>query len=295
MSMRKKKLLIEEDKEDYMARYKLGIFNKKDGRAIDLDSIIKLEKLDNLDDFTTEFKNETELKLYLFKQNLISRQELEQDINVSYRYNGKVKKISVFYQDMKKYLDIAHLRYELKGLCSNLEFLEKLANFYANGSTKFNKQGTNVNDIRVYLSDVRRNGGKTFYSKSLEIAIDDLFIKAVFDIDRQTGDTKEDYRGLRDLAYFIYKFKNEQKKKEEAKKEIYDIVGEQTSLFDKEYVEKIAATVEPKKDMSTTLDWNRDGEPEFPPNSEEEAEYLQYLDDLQNQEIDSETLPHFRR
>ena len=52
-----------------MVSYKIGIFNKKEGRIIDLNSIMKLKELKSLDIFTGEFKDENEVKAYLFNQN----------------------------------------------------------------------------------------------------------------------------------------------------------------------------------------------------------------------------------
>lgn len=266
-----------------MARYKLGVFSKKDeGRIIDLDKKIKLENLNLLDEFTTDFNNESELKVYLFNQGLITNEELSQNISIRYKYNGKIKKLPLFYQDMKKYLDIIHLRYELKSLSSDIVFLEKLANFYSNGKTSFNKQGLNVSDIRLYLSDVRTNGGKSFNSTLLEIAINDLFEKAIIrEKNLQTGEVKEDYRGLRDLALFIYKYKKTEQKKQE-RIEVLEIVGEQTSLFDEGYVKQLRNIVEKNNNKSWTL--SSEGDPDFPYNSEEEREYQRYLENLPDEE-----------
>ena len=73
-----------------MARYKLGIFNKSEGRVITLDDIIKLEKLEDLDKFTTQFTSEEELKVYLLNKGLITQEELKQNINIMYKYDGKI-------------------------------------------------------------------------------------------------------------------------------------------------------------------------------------------------------------
>ena len=277
-----------------MARYKISTFNKKEGRVIDLDKIKKFKDLESIDNFTTLFDSENELAIYLFNQELISNEELKDKLNIVYKYNGKVKKLNIFYQDMKKYLDLEFLRHKLKGLSTDVVFLEKLANFYHNGSTSFNKQGTNVSDIRLYLSDVRANGGTTFYSKALEIAIEDLFKKAIFTLpNKETGEVKFDYRGFRDLATFIYKYeKTKEKAKEEVKEETEKTTSneewEQASLFDSLNNQN----EEPKKWILSS-----EGEPDFPPNSEEEKNYLLYLEKLEeianNEPIENH--PHYRR
>lgn len=269
-----------------MARYKLGVWNKKEGRIINLDGIISLKNLKTLDEFTTAFNNENELKVYLFNQGLISNYELNQSITIMYKYDGKVKKLPIFYQDMKKYLDLIHLRYELKGLSSNLEFLEKLANYYSNGSTSYNKQGLNVSAIRHYLNDARSNGGYYFYSNMLETTIEDLFKKAIVrEINRDTGEIKEDYRGMRDLALFILKFKKQQEKKKE-KEELkkLDTVWQQPTLFD------IFNQSYQEKENTNNQVLNDGEEPYFPFNSEEEKNFLRQLENLPNEEH-----PHYRR
>lgn len=287
-----------------MARYKIGIFSKKEGRVIDLDSIVKLKDLESLDKFTTTFEDETQFKIYLLNLGLINNEELNKNLNVMYKYNGKVKKIKVFYDDMKKYLDFEYLRHELKKLSGNVEFLEKLANFYHNGSTKFNKQGTNVNDIRIYLSDVRRNGGETFNPEilqMLEVAIDDLFRKAVFTLpDPKTGEVKDDYRGLRDLAYFIYKFEKLQEEILEKTQDVTKLLNKkseyiwvQSSLFDSDYSKSNIPEVE---QLEREEDLDNYDEPDFPPNSEEEANYINYLYGLEtpiSYDIE-ERSPHIR-
>ena len=276
MNMKKKKLLIEEDKEESMVSYKLGIFVKKEAKIIDLDSIIKLKNLKSLDEFTSAFSNENELKIYLFNKGLLSKLEMKQNIVIMYKNNGKIKKIPVVYHDASKLLDTANLRYKLKSMSDNAEFLEKLANYYSNGSTKFNKQALNVSDIRTYLSSVRDK--KAHPSKLLDIALDDLFVKAVFKVDKKTGVVEVNYRGLRDLALFIYKFESDlQKNKPEENKD--NESWTQGSLFDMVQNESFS-----EDSILSSHD-----EPDFPPNSEEEARYKAYverLDELSDKNID---------
>ena len=146
---------------------------------------MELKDLKSIDKFTTSLNNEEELKMYLFNQGLIESAEINKKLYVMYKMNGEVKKLPITYSDMIKYLDEEYLRANLKVLAgSDIEFLEKLARHFSIGSDKFNPQGLNVQDIRVYISDVRKNDGKHFYSKALEVAIDDLFYKATFKLDQ---------------------------------------------------------------------------------------------------------------
>ena len=49
-----------------MVSYKIGIYNRKEARIIDLDKITKIKSLDKLDELTSAFNSEEELKIYLF-------------------------------------------------------------------------------------------------------------------------------------------------------------------------------------------------------------------------------------
>lgn len=198
-----------------MVNYKIGVTRKKESRIIDFDKKLDLKKIDNLDKLTTEFNNEEELKKYLLEQGLINLDELTDSLSIMYRFKGKVKKLPIFYKDMKKYLDPAYLKYQILSLSNNIEFLEKLARYCSIGSDIYNPQGTNVLDIRWYINSVRGNGGNHFDSKQLSIALEDLCIKEIYKINKETGEAKINYRGLRDLANFVYKFKSDLDKRQE--------------------------------------------------------------------------------
>lgn len=269
-----------------MARYKLGVTINRESRILGLENLIKIEKLDALDQFTSQFENEEQLKLYLLKKELITKEELSKIIYVMYKYNGKVKRIPVIYAHMKKYLDIQYIKNSLKSFSCDTIFLEKLANFYSNGSSKFNPQGLNVHDIRIYLSDVRRNNGNHFPSERLEVALNSLWERAVMkNFDQESGLAEINYRGLRDLALFIYKYKKA--KKEQAKRS--EVEYEQTTFFDS--IKKEEPICAPKWILSS------EGDPDFPYNSEEEKIYIKYLEGLDESanEESIENHPHYRR
>lgn len=289
-----------------MVSYKIGIYNRKEARIIDLDKITKIKSLDKLDELTSTFNSEEELKTYLFNQELISLDEMKKNLSIMYKNNGKVKKLPIVYQDMKKYLDIVYLKAKMMSASQDIELLEKLARHYSIGSDKFNPQGVNVSDIRMYISDFRSNGEKHFYSRALELALDDMWQKAVFKlVDKKTGEVKENYRGSRDLGMFLYKYEKTLEKKQEAAVEIKPEVKvepkketlvepewEQTTLFDLTNKQKDQVKEEPKKWVLSS-----EGEPDFPPNSEEERNYKRYLEELDelanNEPIENH--PHYRR
>ena len=226
-----------------MVNYKLGVFNKSGVKEINLKEVCNLKGLDKLDKFTCEFNDENGLKLYLINKQLVPREDLSKKIYITYRNCGKDKKLPVFYSDMEKYLDEIYLRQKLMQLSQDIKFLEKLARHYSLGSDKFNKQGVNVSDIRYYIAEVRFSGGRTFESSRLRYALDDLFIKALYNvINKETGEVKENYRGRRDLADFIYKYEKSLENQEEANLDndltnnnCYTEAEEQLSFFDGGY------------------------------------------------------------
>lgn len=264
-----------------MVSYKIGVHNRKEARIIDLDKITKIKSLDKLDELTSTFRSEEELKIYLFNQELINSGEINKNLSVMYKMNNKVKKLPIIYQDMKKYLDIVYLKAKMMSTSKDINLLEKLARHYSIGSDKYNPQGVNVADIRMYISDVRSNGGNLFYSKGLEIALNDMFQKAVLrSPDKKTGEVKENYRGLRDLGMFFYKHDKDLEKKETKQEETQKIdepEWQQMTMMDliSNQSNAIQEPEEPKK-----FELSSDGDPIFPPNSEEERDYQRYLEEL---------------
>lgn len=262
-----------------MVSYKLGIFNKKEGRIIDLEKILKNKDLSLLDEFTSKFADEAELKLYLFNKGLIESTEINHSIQVAYRNNGKINKLPVLYSDLEKLRDIINLKYKLRVMSADVEFLHTLADHYDNGSTKFNRQKQNVSDIRLYLSDVRSNGGNTFESNLLTNALDNILSTATFKSVSSNGEVIVNYRGLRNLIFLIDKYEKKKMKNKEDKAENWV----QETLYDME-IDAIPVkfdNVEEEAEFESNL--SSSGDPDFPFNSEEEKMYQTYIDSLSDE------------
>ena len=247
-----------------MPRYKLGILKDKKAIYFDIYELRGLKVDDTLietDKFTMQFVNESQLLNYLKSNNLYTEVK-NYKLQVLYRNNNTDKKIPVLYSDCRKYMDIYYLRNLIQSYSKDLVFLEKLANHYSLGKSTYNPQLTNVQGIRTYIYDVIHSSTKeVFYSKALNDTLDDILKKAVYKIDKNTGEVKLNYRGLRDLALFTKRYTD--------------------GLLKKEYED--AMSEEKRKGFEYNENYD---EPDFAPNSEEEDMYLSYLESLEDGESD---------
>ena len=192
--------------------YNLGVYNKtgKTNDIINLSNLFDInnkESLKQLDDFTSEFESQEELILYLIENRLINFNCKKLDI--VYTYSKENKRLPVVYKEQFKYLDTYYVQNKMLSLSNDINFLNKLARHYSIGNSKFNPQGENINAIFNYLNDVRSNGGHIFESRALNLAINDLIAKASFRLNEKTGELTNNYRGLRDLGLFIYRYEQE--------------------------------------------------------------------------------------
>ena len=247
-----------------MPRYRLGILKNKELKYFiipELEHVKVEDSLKELDKITMQFANDNHLIDNLRKNNIYT-EEKNYKLQVIYRNNGKDKKIPVLYNDCKKYMDIDYLRNIIQSYSKDITFLEKLANHYSLGKSSYNPQLTNVQGIRTYIYDVIHSSTKEpFYSKALNDTLDDIITKAVFKINKNTGEAEINYRGLRDLALFVKKYTD--------------------NILKKEYEDAINTEVVKGFEYNENYD-----EPDFAPNSEEEAMYLSYLESLEDEEPD---------
>ena len=276
-----------------MVNYKLGFVSRKEKKEV---KSINLKKLEKIDELTSDFDNENQLKLYLLqKEEDMTQSDLNSKIQIIYKYKEEFRKLPIIYSDMKKYLDMYYLRSKIYSLSKDINFLEKLARHYSLGSDKYNNQAINVSDIRMYISDVRISGGETFESSTLMLALEDLYYNACFKKPNKiSGETQINYRGLRDLAVFIYKYdevlrlQNQEQNQINQEATPVNLKNEiarnqelkQISLFDDYDIPMISLDKEEEYD-----DYE---EPIFPPNCREEREYQEYLDNLPDEFSDND-------
>lgn len=211
--------------------YNLGLQNRenKTAKAIELDKIFSLKdmkKLQNIDDFTTQFKNEMELKKYLLNKELISEEEANQSVIIFYKYRGEQKELAVAYENFKKFLDPFYVLYSVKSMASSISFLTTLVKHY-DYKNVVNPQYSNICDIKLAIEDLKLGFPA---SNQLHIALNDLCMKAMHTKDKKSNRAKTNYRGLRDLGYLVYKVQNPQDFIVQQRKADRNI--EQISLFE---------------------------------------------------------------
>ena len=279
--------------------YKIGIVLKKNElRIIELGNS-ELKNLKFLDKLTLSFSSEEELKEYLLTKNLISTEEINKKIKIVYKYNGEYKKLPVIYKNCKKYFDIQYLRYIILSFSNDLEFLKKIANHYSIGSAKFNLQGDNVYSIRNYIHAYNNNMLDSDSVSELNESLEDLIAKAISNLNTKTGEYTDNYRGLRDLVLFVFNYEElkrlktiknnieqesllkEKKTKNDSRKEVW----QQLSILDME------------DNLHKNKKWilSSEGEPDFPPNSDEEAMYIKYLEKLERESFANNESDHYKR
>jgi len=267
-----------------MVNYKLGFYKNGSIKSIDLSKIVvsKSTKLENIDEFTSRFINEKELKLYLLDMGIINESYIEEDLKILYTYNEKIEQLPIVYKLQNKYLDVAFLRMKLKNLSKDIKFLEKLIELYSDG-IKYNNQSMNISDIKLYIREVRKNGGYAFYSKLLDFALDDLFIKAITRKNKQQYIIN--YRSLRKLGLFMYRY--EEKQKMQAYKESLEAIKKTQDFSQLNIFDSIKYNEQNNKEFDVNDD---DYEPYFPPNSEEERMYNDYMEHLGEMDDESFSL-----
>lgn len=238
---------------------------------LDKKELLSLKYIDNM---TMQTNNEMELKEYLKSKGLISDNDINKSVCISYGDKDKrfipvlyardkvtidnLKKLS---DDIKKYFEYrkqnchSNFSYEsiignynditsffsgFEVLAGNHKFLIELQR-YISGNPK---QNVNANDIAIYINQFSDDKK----SKYIYIALFEIFINLFYKFDKETKELKFSYKGFRDFCVFYcnYKRKINNKKTEDLNEEI-----------EEEYEE-----------------------PVFPPNSEEEARYFEYLERL---------------
>lgn len=220
--------------------YYLTIKDKNNYRKLDISNMtefirtskFKQDKysLEELDLFTSNFSNEIELKRSLYNQNIISYEDITNDISIRIKAKEKLEKVkyNLAYKNTYKYLDIYYLKSVINVLSKNKDFLNKLLAYYRNSYCN----NENIAKIRWIL--IGNDNGEL----NISSVINDFILKEVFKTDITTGETTVKYKSLHDLAMFVYNYTN----KEETKK--IDLLNLQKELLNKGKVKKLTKEID---------------------------------------------------
>lgn len=243
-------------------KYNIAITKGNNINIIDLN----LTDVKKIDEFTSEFNNEIELKEYFFKKNKINTSDLTKKIEIVHTWNKKIFRSPVIYKGAKKYLN-DNLEYCIKELVNkDIEFLKAYIKFLQNDKSIIYKNvDQSISDLFIFIHDYYNDD---IYNDSyimLNEALKDIYKKYTY-----SKSNKLNYNNLRKLAVLIDKYINKGIVKNS------DIIqGEQLLMFPNEEDDNYV-------------------EPMFPPNSYEEEMYNKYLDSL-NVEMNKENHDHYKR
>ncbi len=256
-----------------MVIYKLGIYRDNNSKLFDLQQIIYVEpskSLQNIDEFTRKFESENELKEYLLNKNILGKDEMHEKLQVLYKNHGEVKTLPIIYSKQNRLLNIGIINMKLKSLATNVKFLEKLLEHYDFYQYERNPQNSNILNIKLYLNDIYRDGKKAikYDRKLIEKTLDNFVLVATRILDKKNNNFKFNYRGFRDLALLIYNFEEIEKLKE--------LKVNIKQWEDSEDEKETLARLNGKWILSS------EGDPDFPPNSEEEKMRIEYEDNILN-------------
>lgn len=172
--------------------------------------------LEEIDNFTSMYKDQTILKQELYKSSLISSKDLESKLYIARKNKGELEKVKydpVFYLD-KKYLDISYLTNLILSLNEDNDFLNKLITYYRNSYVN----NEIVSIIRYYLI------AKDMHMIDYDIneLLRTFIQKEIYNYDYETGEVKVKYKSLHDLAMFTRNHitKQEEKRQEQRNKKV---------------------------------------------------------------------------
>lgn len=270
-----------------MAKYELCVCTKNNGiKKINIDKFIFKEgDLSSIDKFTMCYTDEESLRRFLFDNELISFENFGDELKIFYTYKGEVKALNVVYKNFSNYLDSKNLLFRIKKKYKDSKFLKRFYKRY-----KYIKES---NIINLYLSDVSANSEVPFYVKLLTDSVITIINQSCTKYNPKTKSYNLYYKGLRDLAMFVYnddilknlkhieKLTKEDlyKAKEEIKTNQKKFLDGQMSLEDI-FKSNNDTTSNILNNSLTEIEEDDYEEPLFPPNSEEERMYLEYMENL---------------
>lgn len=186
--------------------YYLTIKNKENYRTLDITNLDKFDRLSKLkgtgasleeiDVFTSKYRDEVSLKKYLYENEVIYLDEITKEISIRTKYKDELRKVQygLVYNGQSKYLNELYLRSILLSRQTDYQFLERLANHYRNSY---------VNNTTVIAISDR---AMRHYNYDNDKILDAFLEREIYRYNHDTKTTTLNYKGLHDLAMFVYSY-----------------------------------------------------------------------------------------
>lgn len=210
--------------------YYLTIKQNKEYKKLDISYLKEFQRLskfkgdsyslEELDNFTSMFKNEIELKRSLYNSGIISLDEITKEISIRRKNKNELIKVmyELYYESTRKYLDEYYLRSKLLELQNDKAFLNKLLAHYR--SSHYQEPLAQIRALVMGYQDTDLN---------IYTALSNFFNNEIYSVDYTTGETKIKYKSLHDLGMFIINYlKQNINQKEEKQKELQILQEELT-------------------------------------------------------------------
>ncbi len=189
-----------------MAHYYLTIKKRNNFKLLDITNMegftrlsrfkASIYSLQELDNFTSQFSSEAELKRALLDAKLIDVKDLTDPIAIATYWHGKVSLIEHYepvYKSSKSYIDLGNLHLKINELKNNRAFLEALVSKYTY---------TYGNEYIFQIRELLKHYNPEL---NLDDAVNNFYIYQVYQINKE-GKTVIRYKNLRDLGLFTYAY-----------------------------------------------------------------------------------------
>lgn len=185
--------------------YYLTIKKGKQFKILDVTSADQFERCSNfkstgmnlqeVDIFTTKFKDETDFKVYLYKNGILDVDDLVREISIRRKNKEEYIKVryDLAYMEDIKYFDVYYLRSRIISMQNDKVFMSKLLDYYRNSH--------NSQSMIYLMRAIMLN--KTDTIMSLGNALDEFIGKELYDVDITTGEAKLKYKSLHDMGMFL--------------------------------------------------------------------------------------------
>ena len=223
----------------FMAKYNIGIYNQFLDVCFDINNFNG--NLESIDNFTSKFENEEELKKYILKNKIIDYSQLQYPLSIVYKV-GETRTLPIMYEDHFKefhlsndenvcLIDVLYLKSKLIDMIDEDELLIRIIRQYRNDMS----QQENLNSIEQCIKE---KASKITRIHDLNYAINNFFERVTITINKKTREEKFNYRGYRDLFFLMYNYEMDIKNKDTKEKEKKLVThGTQFDLFGNEIVD----------------------------------------------------------